>query len=108
MSFFNFINKEEQLYLDSKENRNALTKEWKNKGAKNFGKLTAHEYYVLFNDLQALKRELEYFEIVVLSMCDKAEAEKLKAIHRKMTEDELIVSIRATAHKILNEINGND
>ncbi|MCB1157546.1 MAG: hypothetical protein H7A25_22795 [Leptospiraceae bacterium] len=108
MSFFNFVSKEEQLYLESKDNRKMLTSEWNKKGVSNYGKLTTHEYYILFNDTNALKRKLNYFEIIILSMCDKTEAEKLMKIHSTMSEDELIVSIRDTARRVLKEFSSAD
>ncbi|MEM7183397.1 MAG: hypothetical protein AAF518_20975 [Spirochaetota bacterium] len=99
MDLFGFLKKDEILALESKENRKKLTSEWKKKGLSkdNFAFLTAKQYEILFGTEEKTKESLNHIEIVILSQCDKEEADKLRNIYQKMSTSQLLKSLRETA-----------
>ncbi|MCP5502770.1 MAG: hypothetical protein H7A25_22920 [Leptospiraceae bacterium] len=105
MDFFNFLKKDDIFALESKDNRKALTTEWKKKGLSKdkFAFLTAKQYEILFGTEEKTKETLSHIEIIILSQCDREEAEKLKNIHSKMSTLELLRSLQNTAIKVAME-----
>ena len=97
------LNESEAIFLrDNKKNRNCLTKEWSEHGAKNYSALTIKEYQSLFNDDTKRKKYMDVKELALLSAFEFLEQRKLENCREIQGDKNLKISLESTGKQINN------